>query len=109
MVHQNTIKVSDFGLSKRIKRISDSQSQLFGVIPYIDPKRFLKQQSYSLNEKSDVYSVGVLLWEISSGKPPFESESDVSLTMRILRGLREKIIPDTFVDYVKLYTGRDKI
>jgi hypothetical protein len=24
-----------------------------------------------LNEKSDVYSVGVLLWEISSGKPPF--------------------------------------
>jgi hypothetical protein len=51
------------------------------MIPYIDPKSFIRQRSkdnrigmYSLNEKSDVYSVGVLLWEISSGNLPFEKE-----------------------------------
>ncbi|CAB5381670.1 unnamed protein product [Rhizophagus irregularis] len=51
-----------------------------------------------------IYCVGVLLWEILSGKPPFEDESDVNLAVRILKGLREKIIPNTSVDYEKLYT-----
>ena len=72
--------MADFGLSKRIEAVSDSKSKLFGVVPYIDPKSFSQQQNnnnkYSLNEKSDVYSVGVLLWEISSGRPPFYSEGE---------------------------------
>ncbi|PKY56236.1 hypothetical protein RhiirA4_476371 [Rhizophagus irregularis] len=53
----------------------------------MDPKKF-SNRSYSLNEKSDVYSVGVLLWEISSGKPPFyvKGESyDCSLVFQIVQ------------------------
>jgi len=52
------------------------------MVPYVDPKSFNRRrntnttQSYSLNEKSDIYSIGVLLWEISSGKPPFYSEGE---------------------------------
>jgi serine/threonine protein kinase len=46
---------------------------MFGVVPYMDPKKF-NNRSYSLNKKSDVYSVGVLLWEISNGLPPFFAE-----------------------------------
>ncbi|GES91072.1 kinase-like domain-containing protein [Rhizophagus clarus] len=43
-------------------------------------------QSYSLNKKSDVYSIGVILWEISSGQLPFKDETyDASLTMRIMQ------------------------
>ncbi len=68
-------------------------------------------QSYKLNEKSDVYSVGVLLWKISSGRPPFQIEGeqyDISLAIEILQGLREEIIPGTPKDYVKIYTGKYK-
>ena len=64
---------------------------------------------YSLNEKSDVYSIGVLLWEISSGKPPFYSEGeqyDVGLVLDISQGLRESTVPDTPEDYVKVYTSK---
>ena len=106
--------MADFGLSKRIEESSNVQSKLFGMIPYVDPKSFSKKgnnqtQIYSLNEKSDIYSIGVLLWEISSGQPPFYAEGeqyDVSLILDISQGLRETIVPDTPEDYVKIYTSK---
>ncbi|CAB4385491.1 unnamed protein product [Rhizophagus irregularis] len=104
LVHQNSIKLADFGLSKRIDEASYSQSKLLGMVPYIDPK-ILLFNSLKLNEKSDVYSIGVLLWEISSGIPPFHEESNMlNLTYEILRGRREEIIPNTPNDYSNLYT-----
>ncbi|CAB4379800.1 unnamed protein product [Rhizophagus irregularis] len=50
LIHQDTIKLADFGLSKRIDEAYKSRSDLLGVVPYIDPKKFNLQQ-YSLNKK----------------------------------------------------------
>jgi serine/threonine protein kinase len=105
--------LADFGLSKRIEESSNLQSKLFGIIPYVDPKSFNRgsdpAQIYSLNEKSDIYSVGVLLWEISSGRPPFyveDNQYDIGLALSILQGLRETPAPNTPEDYIKVYTGK---
>ena len=94
-------------MTKRIEEASKNRSKLFGNIPYIDPQRLVKQE-YKLNEKSDVYSIGVLLWEISSGRPPFYTEGkayDIGLIYEIYQGARENPIPDTPDAYVKIYTG----
>jgi hypothetical protein len=49
----------------------------------------------------------VLLWEISSGRPPFDDElHDANLAKKILQGYRETIVLDTPVDYSNLYTGK---
>ncbi|RGB42670.1 kinase-like domain-containing protein [Rhizophagus diaphanus] len=115
LVHQNKIKLADFGLSKRIRASSNFQSKLFDMVPYVDPKTFNGQrndnnqttQTYTLNtlnEKCDVYSIGVLLWEISSGRRPFYDCYNVNLILEISKGLRETIIPDTPEDYIKIYT-----
>ena len=105
MIHQNTIKLSDFGVSKRIEEATKTNSDFFGIIPDIDPKKFDNSTHYSLNEKSDIYSVGVLLWEISSGQPPFKDEFYIALPIRILNGLRETPVPNTPEDYAKIYSG----
>jgi serine/threonine protein kinase len=99
--------LADFGLSKRIETSSKGQSNFFGVIPYIDPKKFVNG-TYTLNEKSDVYSIGVLFWEISSGRLPFHVEGeqyDVALALYIIQGHREHVVPGTPEVYVKIYTG----
>ena len=95
-------------MSKRIEELSDTQSNLHGIIPYIDPKKFSESKSllYSLNEKSDVYSIGILLWEISSGQQPFKDVPYYSQIVQISRGVRETPISNTPENYVKIYTGK---
>ncbi|GES76006.1 kinase-like domain-containing protein [Rhizophagus clarus] len=103
LVHQKNIKLTDFGLSKKIAEASSNGSKIFGVIPYIDPKK-LDNQNYKLDKKSDVYSVGVLLWQISSGcNPFFEDDYDMILVLAILKGKREEIANGTPVKYSNLY------
>ncbi|RIA88911.1 hypothetical protein C1645_825584 [Glomus cerebriforme] len=106
LVHQKNIKLADFGLSKKIAEASSNTSKILGVVPYVDPKIFNDQsQNYKLNKKSDVFSIGVLMWQISSGFGPFKRiEYDACLILSIVNGKREEIIDGTPVEYSKLYT-----
>ncbi|RGB28638.1 kinase-like domain-containing protein [Rhizophagus diaphanus] len=106
-VHQKKLKLADFGLSRKIAA-SSNNIKVFGSIPYIDPKGLEDQQNYKPNKKSDVYSVGVLMWQISSGYKPYRNDCyDVRLALSIViivMGKREKIIDETPAEYSKLYT-----
>src|SRR5437764_664303 len=91
--------IADFGLSKQLDE--DSNSAFLEKIAYIEPQCFIKN-GYKLNEKSDIYSLGVLFWEISSGKPPFLKIKH-KMIVDIAGGAREIPIKNTPEKYQQLY------
>ena len=106
LVHQKKIKLTGFGLLKTIAEAPSNTSQILGPL-YVDPKK-LNNQNYKLNKKSDIYSIGVIMWQISSGRQPFY-EGDASLFLSIINGKREEIINGTPIEYSDLYTGNNII
>jgi serine/threonine protein kinase len=83
------------------------------MLPYVDPQclKNSNEQIYKPNKKSDVYSVGILLWELTSGRPPF-SNLDIhyqkyTLILDIIKGTREESVPDAPDKYVKLYKSKN--
>ncbi|PKY22619.1 kinase-like protein [Rhizophagus irregularis] len=105
LIHQNTIKLSDFGCSRQQGKDSYTLTKSRGVIPYVDPK-ILDVKGYDLNEKSDIYSLGVIFWELTSCSSPinYETRNDnTPIILRILSGEREKPIPNTNDKFVALY------
>ncbi|RIB13256.1 kinase-like domain-containing protein [Gigaspora rosea] len=105
--HPNIIKfygvTRDFGLSKD-ETSKTSNASVHGMQAYIDPQ-CLKSESYKRSKKSDIYSFGVILWEISSGRPPFQSLAKIpyGIVIHVSQGGREIPIEGTPSSYIQLY------
>ncbi|KAG0076003.1 hypothetical protein BGZ92_002626, partial [Podila epicladia] len=92
--------ITDFGLSRYVNN-ANSNNGVRGVVPYISPER-LKNSPF--DHSSDVYSLGVIMWELTSGHPPFSRDGDnFLLPFEIMRGRREEIVPGTPIEYSDLY------
>ena len=68
------LKVMDFGLARRMSDMSNltRSSEIVGTIAYLPPERFLGKSG---DKSSDLYSVGVLLYELLTGMLPFPQDS----------------------------------
>ena len=79
LLENGTIKVTDFGIA----RFSHSETKTMtekaiGSVHYISPEQAKGELT---DEKADIYSVGVVLYEMLTGKLPFEAESAVSVAL----------------------------
>ncbi|GES73379.1 kinase-like domain-containing protein [Rhizophagus clarus] len=102
LVHNNRLMIADLGLSKQLTVEVTSISKVYGMPAYVEPQCY-KTDDYVRNKKSDIYSLGVLLWEISSGYPPFSTTPIQTLGYKIAIGFREQPIADTPSSYINLY------
>ncbi|RIB08753.1 kinase-like domain-containing protein, partial [Gigaspora rosea] len=92
-------KITDFGRSKQENAPSD-QNMVYGIIPYVAPE-VLNGGRYT--KKSDIYSLGMIIWEMTSGHKPFyDREHDSILILDILGGRRPEFIDGTPEELVTL-------
>ena len=78
-----------------------------GAICYLDPHRCGNQEfneNYKLQKPSDIYSLGVIFWQIFGGRPPFKEETRcMELFEQISHGRREIAVHDTPKSFIQLY------
>jgi serine/threonine-protein kinase len=89
LTESGTVKVTDFGIARA--GTSDGLTQtgsVMGTATYFSPEQ---AQGLAVDGRSDVYSVGVVLYEMVCGVPPFTAESPVSVAYKHVR--EEAIAP----------------
>ncbi|GBB92194.1 hypothetical protein RclHR1_01980019 [Rhizophagus clarus] len=91
--------ISDFGLSKSSLN-NDDDNEIYGIIPYVAPE-VLQGQKYT--KASDIYSFGMIMWELMTGRRPFwDRNHDVDLIIEICDGIRPPIVTNAPEGYIKL-------
>uniref|UniRef100_U9UPE0 Protein kinase domain-containing protein n=1 Tax=Rhizophagus irregularis (strain DAOM 181602 / DAOM 197198 / MUCL 43194) TaxID=747089 RepID=U9UPE0_RHIID len=84
--------IGDLGLSRPVNVIS-SNNNIYGVIPYVAPEIFVGK---AFSKESDIYSMGMIMWELTSGCKPFaDSEHNADLILKIVDGKQPEITNDT--------------
>jgi predicted Ser/Thr protein kinase len=84
--------VTDFGLAKRTEHDASASLTVAGLAlgtpTYMSPEQ--AQGSKKIDRRTDVYSMGVMLYEILTGRPPFRGSSPMDI---ILKHLKEPVVP----------------
>jgi hypothetical protein len=113
VTHSGQVKVLDFGLARHISSDDESdeaatearltrQGSAVGTLQYMSPEQLLGRP---LDGRSDVFSLGVLLHEMLSGKLPFAGQSAAAISDAILHDdpavpLRQTTVPGKLQDVV---------
>lgn len=82
LLPDGTIKVTDFGIARfsrsDLRATSGNNDKVVGSVHYISPEQ---ARGEITDEKADIYSVGVMLYEMLTGRLPFEGDSAVSIAI----------------------------
>ena len=78
----NHVKLTDFGIARLMGEPSITQNgQVFGTPSYMSPEQV---SGKSIDARTDIYSLGVLLYEMAAGHKPFTGDSVVTITYNIM-------------------------
>ncbi|GBB96585.1 hypothetical protein RclHR1_02790008 [Rhizophagus clarus] len=95
----NNTCIGDLGISKSAIE-SANNNENYGIIPYMPPEIFRRQKYI---KASDVYSLGMIMWELMTGRRPFwDRNHDTELIIDICDGLRPPIVTDAPEGYIDL-------
>lgn len=89
LLPNGTLKVTDFGIARFSRSETKTLTeQAIGSVHYIAPEQAKGEQT---DERADIYSMGVVLYEMLAGKVPFDSENAVSVALMQVQANAEKL------------------
>lgn len=93
ITEEGRVKVTDFGIARAASASTISNtSNVIGSVHYFSPEQARGRYT---DEKSDIYSLGIVMYEMITGRVPFEGDSPISVA---LKHIQEEIIPPRDVD-----------
>ena len=77
-----TVKLTDFGIARMMAEPSlTSAGQVFGTPAYMSPEQLTSRE---VDYRSDIFSLGIVLYEMLTGQKPFRGDSVVAITYQIM-------------------------
>ena len=72
MTKNGTLKILDFGIARALSETALTETNhVMGSVQYLSPEQAKGQ---STDESSDIYSIGIVLYELLTGHPPFNGK-----------------------------------
>ena len=78
LAEDHNLKVADFGIARAVTAQTASTSQAMGSVHYISPEQ---AKGEFTDERSDIYSLGITMYEMLTGKLPFTGDTAVSVAL----------------------------
>jgi serine/threonine protein kinase len=111
---QETAKVLDFGIAKLRQAAGDAQTgmtmtgMVVGTPLYMSPEQFMgKKAGEEIDGRTDLYSLGVVLYQMVTGKLPFEGDTLYSIMMQHMQGAVRS--PDELVPELNIPPALSKV
>ncbi|WP_084245104.1 Stk1 family PASTA domain-containing Ser/Thr kinase [Planomicrobium okeanokoites] len=111
MDEEGNVKISDFGIAMALSATSYTQTNsVLGTVHYLSPEQ---ARGGNATKKSDIYSLGIVMYELLTGRLPFSGESAVSIALKHLQtetpSLREIVptIPQSLENVVLKATAKN--
>ncbi len=79
LARDGTVKVMDFGIARSVQAQVTLTSSLVGTPAYMSPEQ---AESKTSDARSDIYSLGLMMYEMFTGEHPFRAESPVAMAMK---------------------------
>ena len=91
MVLKNgSVKVADFGIARVMSKSNTLTKEALGSVHYISPEQ---AKGGNVDNRSDLYSLGVVMYEMMTGRPPYDGETPVSVAIQHING--KPVMPST--------------
>lgn len=106
---EGTVKVTDFGIAQATNS-STAPTDNMGSVHYFSPEQAKGEKA---DERSDIYSLGIVMYEMVTGKQPFDGDTPVALAMKHLKSPLPNIkeinpnISDNLIAVIKKCTAKE--